>query len=148
MSDCARIVARDSILVALPPEQAFVLFTPRGEEAWAMGWQPRFHAPVADDSLPGTTFEIARHGHVSTWVVVHREPGRLVEYAWVAPGQRAAVVSVALEPSEDGATRVTVTYHLTALVPNANREVEAFASSYREFLDDWQTAIAASLRGA
>lgn len=134
--------------MALPPEQAFIFFTPRGEEAWATGWQPRFHAPATDDSQPGTTFEIARHGPVSTWVVVHREPGRLIEYAWLVPGERAAVVSVALGAGADGLTRATVTYRMTALVPEANREVEAFATSYREFLDYWQSAIAASLRGA
>ena len=32
------------IQVALPPGEAFRLFTPRGEEEWVHGWQPRFPA--------------------------------------------------------------------------------------------------------
>jgi uncharacterized protein YndB with AHSA1/START domain len=145
MPDCLRVSLQDSIAVALPPDEAFRLFTPRGEEAWAVDWRPRCHAPAADDSLPGTSFEIARHDHVSTWVVVHREPGRLIEYAWLAPGERAAALSVALAPSGDGGTRATVTYHMTSLVPEANPAVQTFATSYREFLDYWQSAIADAL---
>jgi hypothetical protein len=30
------------ISVGLPPAEAFLLFTPRGEQAWAHGWHPRF----------------------------------------------------------------------------------------------------------
>lgn len=142
MTDCTRVTVSDTIQVPLPPNQAFVFFTPMGETQWAHGWRPRFHVPTDDDSRPGTTFEVAREGHISTWIVVHRELGRLIEYSWIVPGKLAAVVTVACAPIEDGSTIATVTYHMTGLVPELNAEVERFASQFRHFLDYWQTAIA------
>jgi hypothetical protein len=42
------------IQVALPPGDAFRLFTPRGEQDWADGWHPSFPVPGHDDTEPGT----------------------------------------------------------------------------------------------
>jgi hypothetical protein len=42
------------IRVALPPREAFRLFTPRGEQDWVHGWHPHFPAPAPDDTEPGT----------------------------------------------------------------------------------------------
>ncbi|TMR11175.1 hypothetical protein, partial [Nonomuraea zeae] len=80
--------------VALPPEEAFVLFTPRGEERWVAGWRPRFPAPAGDDSAPGTVFETGEHGELTTWVVTGREAGWRVSYARLTPGSRAGTVTV------------------------------------------------------
>jgi hypothetical protein len=137
----------DTIRVPLPPERAFELFTPLGERRWASGWEPRFLVPTDDGSQPGTAFEVGHGGHTATWVLVRREPARLIEYAWVVPGQRAAVVSVACAPDGPGSTVATVTYHVTALTPEQTAEVERFAGGYRRFLDHWQAAIAAAAAG-
>ena len=48
--------------VAGPPDEAFVHFTPRGEIAWAPGWEPRFAQPTDDDTAPGTVFETGAQG--------------------------------------------------------------------------------------
>jgi hypothetical protein len=64
------------ITVALPPEQAYRLFTPRGEQDWAHGWHPTFPVPAADDAEPGTVFETRAHGQRTIWLVTGREPGR------------------------------------------------------------------------
>ena len=39
------------VAVALPPDEAYRLFTPLGEQAWAHGWSPRFPVPTADDTV-------------------------------------------------------------------------------------------------
>lgn len=60
------------IQIALPPGEAFRLFTPRGEQDWAQGWHPRFPAPAPDDTEPGTVFETHAHGRHSEVEVIHQ----------------------------------------------------------------------------
>jgi hypothetical protein len=103
------------LTVALPPGEAFVLFTPRGEERWAEGWKPGFPAPAADDTTPGTVFETSVDGETTTWVVVERDQGRRISYARLTPGSRAGTVTVELQGHPGGDSAVRVTYELTAL---------------------------------
>ena len=58
------------IFVDLPPEEAFRLFTPRGEQDWVPGWQPEFPHPVEDDTLPGTVFLHDALMYVSVLIVL------------------------------------------------------------------------------
>src|SRR5690554_2078266 len=127
------------INVALPPSEAFVLFTPRGEENWVPGWQPRFPVPTEDDAAPGTVFETAADGEQTIWVVIDREPGRRMSYARVTRGLRAGTVSVEIIEGDDGASVVEVIYVLTPLSPEGERELEEFAAGYVEFLKSWES---------
>ena len=95
----------------LPAEEAFRLFTPRGECEWAPGWDPTFPALTDDDSEPGTVFQIDAHGHRGTWLVTDRERGRRIAYAQVVPGHRAGSVTVTLD-AIDGGSEVEVVYGL------------------------------------
>jgi hypothetical protein len=126
------------LTVALAPEQAFCLFTPRGEQDWVAGWKPHFPAPASDDTAPGTIFETRAHGRTTTWVVVDRTRGRHIRYARVIPGHNAGTVA-------DGHSDVTVTYELTALTDGAAQQLNEFSADYPAFLLSWQDAIAASL---
>jgi len=131
-----------TVRVALPPAEAFRLFTPYGERDWAEGWEPRFPEQVTDDTAPGTVFQTLAHGVTTTWVVLHREPGRSVSYARVREGVHAGTVGVALAPSESGGSDVTVTYDLTPLTAEAEAELAAFAAGYPAFMRSWEDAIA------
>jgi hypothetical protein len=131
--------------VALPPDEAFRLFTPRGEEDWVAGWEPRFPDPGADDTAPGTVFETVGHGHTMTWVVLDRERGRHISYARVVPQVNAGTVVVTLEPG-DGGSEVTVTYDLTALTETGEQQLRMLAAEYPAFLRAWQDRIEAVLR--
>jgi hypothetical protein len=132
------------IAVALPPGEAFRLFTPRGEQDWAHGWHPRFPTDAADDTEPGTVFETSAHGHHAIWLVTDRQPGRRISYARVIPGAQAGTVTITI--SADGQhSEVEVTYHLTALTGPAARKLREFADSYPAYLRSWQHAIAACL---
>ena len=128
--------------VALPPDEAFVLFTPRGEQRWVDGWQPVFPAPAADDAAPGTVFETSTGGEHTIWVVLDREPGRRISYARVTPGSRAGTVSVELEAGAAGHSSVAVTYALTALSPDGDRQLHEFAAGFADYLKSWESAIA------
>lgn len=129
----------------MPPDQAFHLFTPRGEEAWAPGWQPQFPDAVDDDTAPGTVFLTGARGEATIWIVTESDPGRHIAYARVTPHARAGTVTVRLEDG-GGHTDVTVTYDLTALTDAAAAELAEFAAGYPAFLRSWRDAIEASLR--
>jgi hypothetical protein len=126
------------VTVALPPAEAFRLFTPLGEREWVPGWNPRFPVATADDSAPGTVFETPG----TTWVVVDRTPGRHVRYARIARAATAGTVTVDLADA-GGHSDVTVTYELTALTDAAAPDLDAFATGYPDMLRAWQAAIAA-----
>lgn len=132
------------ITIGLPPDQAFRLFTPRGEQDWAHGWLPRFPAPAPDDTEPGTAFETESHGQHTIWLVTSCEPGRRISYARVTPGDQAGTVTVTISPS--GAhSEAEVSYHLTALTAAAHPRLREFADRYPAYLRSWQDAIAACL---
>jgi hypothetical protein len=139
--------ARLSGLVRVPAgiPAPLALFTPHGERSWAEGWDPRFPAPVTDDSEPGTVFETAHGQQTVTWVVCAREPGRSIRYARIIPGQDAGTVSVALGRQPGWAGPVaTVSYDLTALSEAAADGLARFAAGFPQFLRHWEEAIAAA----
>jgi hypothetical protein len=132
-----RVILTGRVHTGLPPEEAFVLFTPRGEERWAEGWRPHFPVEPVSDSEPGTVF--ATH-HDTIWVVLDREPDRSISYARITPGDRAGRVMVTLD-----ATGAEVTYDLTALTEESAGRLRAFADDFPAFLRSWEEAIARSL---
>ena len=134
------------IQVALPPAEAFRLFTPRGEQDWTPGWHPRFPAPAYDDTKPGTVFETSAHGQQTVWLVTDRQPGRRISYARVTPGDQAGIVTVTINAAGRH-SEVEVTYQLTALTGPADRKLREFADGYPAYLQSWQDAIAAWLTG-
>jgi Polyketide cyclase / dehydrase and lipid transport len=134
----------DRFHVALPTDEAFRLFTPRGEREWVHGWDPRFPAPTLDDTEPGTVFETEANGLRTTWLVTDRKDGRRIAYAQVIPGERAGSVTVTLDET-DGGSDVEVVYELTPLSDAGARHLEKFADGYAEYVRSWRDAIAACL---
>ncbi len=132
------------IQVDLPPDEAFRLFTPRGEQDWAHGWQPRFPALAADDTEPGTVFETDAHGQHTIWLVLDRQPGKRISYARVTPGDQAGIVTITISAA-DRHSEVQVTYQLTALTGTAGHKLSEFAARYPAYLQSWQEAITAWL---
>lgn len=140
----ARYNLTGHLTVPLPADEAFRLFTARGEQRWAPHWEPRFPAAVADDADPGTVFETTARGETTTWTVVDSAPPRHIRYARVTPHTSAGTVTVTLD--EAGAhTEVTVTYELTALTDTAAVHLRQFAETYPTFLATWQNAITDTL---
>jgi len=135
------------IKVALPPAEAFRLFTPRGEQDWAHGWHPRFPAPTPDDAEPGTVFETSAHGQHTIWLVTGREAGKRISYARLTPGDQAGTVTVTVSPAGEH-SEVEVTYELTGLTSLADHKLTEFADGYPAYLRSWEDAIAAFLRDA
>lgn len=139
------MIRTGQLTVALPPDEAFRLFTPLGEREWVDHWDPHFPDPVDDDSAPGAVFRTAGHdGGTTTWVVVDREPGRRLRYARIATEKTAGTVEVVLREA-GGGSEVTVTYQLTALNETAAAELAGFEAHYPEFIRSWEEAIAAAI---
>jgi Polyketide cyclase / dehydrase and lipid transport len=138
----ARHCLTGRIQVALPPSDAFRLFTPRGEQDWAHGWHPHFPAQADDDTEPGTVFETSAHGQHTVWLVTDRQPGRHISYARVTPGDSAGTVAVTVSPAGQH-SEVEVTYQLTALAGAASEKLRDFADGYPAYLQSWQDAISA-----
>lgn len=149
MTDRPRVRCRlaGQLTVSLPPAQAFHLFTARGEQVWAQDWKPIFPVP-ADDAAVGTVFQTVADDHPTTWIVVASEPGRLIRYAQVAHGLKAAIITVSLEEDADGGSEVTVVYDLTSLSAEGDHQLRDFATGYAPFLESWREAIAHHLTTA
>ena len=143
--DGGRVTLSGVVHVPLPPEEAFELFTPSGERAWAEGWDPRFPVEADQETAPGTVFETHHGGRHSTWIVAARHPGRRITYARVTDGEQAGTVRVECRSGATAGTDALVTYTLTALRDEARPDLARFAAGYDEFLAHWERAIARHL---
>ncbi|GHS87424.1 hypothetical protein AGMMS50218_09260 [Actinomycetota bacterium] len=130
----------DSFELGIPPQDAFGLFTARGERAWAPGWDPQFPADTPDDGLVGTVFVTEGDAGRSTWVVVDSERGSRIRYARVAGARTAGTVDVRLAATRAG-TQVTVGYDLTSLELAADADLDDFAAGYGAYVASWRDAI-------
>jgi hypothetical protein len=133
-----------SFVVALPLAEAFELFTPEGERAWAQGWDPRYMYPADGRTEQGMVFVTTHNGETTIWTMVrHDRPGGIVEYLRTTPGSRVASVLVQCTATDAARTRVTVVYRFTGLSEAGNEYVRSMDEAhYRVFIDGWGTAIA------
>ena len=63
------------------------------------------------------------------------DPGREVVYARVSGTATAGTVRVRCDEAPDGTTAAEVAYDLTALGPDADAELEAFAARFDDYLE-------------
>lgn len=129
------------IAVPLPRDQAVALFTAEGERRWAHGWNPRYPQPDRRDG-PGAVFTTAHGSHEATWIMVDHEPDG-VRYARVTHGMTAGTVAVDVVESHDDATRLRVTYDLTALTSAGEAWLTAFDADYDAAIASWAAEIEA-----
>lgn len=138
----ARATCSGHLDVALPPEQAFPLFTPEGERSWVEGWDPRYAAGGRPDPEPGLVFFTAKAEGEALWMVTRYDPReRRASYVCVVPGHRAVLIDVAVLEGPDQGSRVQVTYDMTSLAADADAFVRAFADGYGAFLGEWDAAL-------
>lgn len=132
------------ITVELPCKQAIALFTPEGERRWADGWDPRYPQPGRREG-PGTVFTTGHGGRQATWIMVDHRPDS-IRYARVVHGITAGTVAVDVLGSSEHATRVAITYDLTALSTAGESWLESFHADYDTEIAAWSNEIAAALR--
>ena len=136
-----------SFTLPLPRELTFSLFSPEGERTWVPGWDPHYLHPARASINPGTVFRTGHGGEETFWLVLRCDESLAeVEYARVTPGSRMGTVSVRCEEENQlGATRVTVTYALTALSQSGNMILALVTpEAYALMLEEWRSQIIAS----
>ena len=139
-----------TVAVALPPVEAFPLFTPEGERAWVRGWNPVHRHPADGALVAGGVFVTRAHDEPETvWMVVDLDRQALaVTYARVTPGIRAGTVRVRCAARDGGGTVATVTYAMTALSPAGNEMLARFTDGhFAAMMAEWEQAIVAHLVG-
>jgi hypothetical protein len=133
---------RHRFTVPLARDATWELFTATGERRWAPGWDPHFPGG-GDDRTPGTVF-VTTHGTLdTTWVVTACLPGERMAYARVSSEGTAGTVEVTCHPAAPDATRVTVTYRLTALNAEGQHHLTRFSKTFDHEIDGWRAAIVA-----
>ena len=128
MTGRVRVRLRGTVPVVLPPAAACELFTPEGRRGWAGSWDPSYPAAPGKRLEPGTVF-LTRPDRPTTWVAVHYDPGREVVYARVSGTATAGTVRVRCVEAPD----------------RHDRELEAFAARFDDYLEHWRAAIDRSL---
>ncbi|HEX6634094.1 MAG TPA: hypothetical protein VF038_08985 [Usitatibacter sp.] len=137
-----------SFTLELPLARAFELFTPRGEKAWAEGWDPEFLHPPDGTLVEGAVFRTRHGGEETLWMAMRcdRDAGE-VDYLRATPGSRIATIHVRCTPLGAGRTSVAVRYAFTGLSEAGNEWIRAMDEPrYAQLIDSWRAAIEAALR--
>lgn len=128
-------------------DQAFPLFGPLGERAWAgPSWRPDMLHPVPHRDVEGAVFLQAHlEGRTAVWTntCFDRAAGR-AQYVYLVPGRQVALIDLTLS-ERGGSTHVTVRYRRTALAVTANREVRTASRSDARSGPKWKGAIERAL---
>ena len=142
-----RIDCHGEVAVALPPDEAFPLFTARGELLWVPGWQPDFVHPPSGELELDQVWLTGAGEELTHWLVagLDRERRR-VEYARITPGSRLGRVIVEVSPAPGGAV-AAVRYVMTALSPAGNEVLAQLEAGYGEMMAKWAELVAAYLGG-
>ena len=143
------IVRSHSLVVDRPIAEAFPFFTPEGERAWAVGWDPKYHHPPNGKLERGLVFTTGSGAEHTIWTVIRLEAPHLVEYVRTTPGSRTGTVLVQCTPLGESRTRVTVVYSMASLTPEGERNLrEMDDGAFQRFIESWEKAIAKVISAA
>ena len=147
--DPAMHVARShSLVVEKPLAEAFLLFTPEGERAWAEGWDPTYRHPEDGKLERGLVFTTGSGAESTIWTVIRFDPPNLVEYVRTTPGSRTGTVLVQCSALDDSRTRATVVYSLTSLGAEGEKTLKALDDgAFVRFIESWEQSIAKAIAG-
>jgi len=135
--------ATHAIVVEAPLAQAFMFFTPAGEELWVDGWRPTYLHPADGRTEAGMVFTTGSGSDLTIWTLVDfdRERHRS-RYVRCTPGSRTGFVEVRCSALDAQRTEARVSYTLTALSPEGERALQAFEGvAFAEMIDGWAREI-------
>jgi hypothetical protein len=130
------------IAIRLPVDEAFPLFTPKGEEAWVPGWEPDYVSPPDGTTVEEMVF-VTRNHETTYWTCLKWEPDLWhARYLRLTPDSRVAFVDVLCRPEGDGNTIVRVAYTFVPLTDHGREHVEAVTrESFAASIDGWADLI-------
>ncbi|WP_322029340.1 SRPBCC family protein [Paraburkholderia sp. J76] len=139
-----RLHASHRIAVDAPVEQAFLFFTPAGEELWVDGWKPTYVHPLDGRTEAGMVFLTGQGDELTIWTLTDfdRQAHRS-RYVRCTPASRTSIVDVHCAALDETRTEVCVSYTLTALNAVGERLLEDFEGErFAAMIDDWARKIA------
>jgi hypothetical protein len=139
-----RLHATHQIVVDAPVDQAFLFFTPAGEELWVDGWKPTYVHPGDGRTEAGMVFLTGQGDELTIWTLTDfdRDAHRS-RYVRSTPASRTSIVEVHCAALDDARTEVRVSYTLTALNATGERVLEDFEGErFTAMIDDWAHKIA------
>lgn len=133
------------ITVDAPVDQAFMFFTPAGEELWVDGWRPTYLNPPDGRTEAGMVFTTGEGADHTIWLMADFDRAQhRSRYLRCTPGSRTGTVEVWCRALEGVRTEVEVTYALTALSDAGAEFLQAFEGArFSEMIDGWTAEIAA-----
>lgn len=133
------------IVVDAPVSQAFMFFTPAGEELWAEGWQPSYIHPTDGRTEAGMVFTTGQGDELTIWTLADFDrTAHRSRYLRCTPASRTSIVEVRCVALDAGRTEVQVSYTLTALNAAGERVLEDFEGErFIAMIDDWAREISA-----
>ena len=135
--------------VQAPMAEAFPLFGPEGERAWAgPEWDPQFVYPIPAKDVEGAVFRMHHGHHSATWVntAFDAQAGHAA-YVYVIEGKLTTRIDVQLTPVDAATTSVRVMYERTALSPSVNQDIAEMAQTDPKMGSEWEKAIGEYLKG-
>lgn len=137
--------ASHRIVVDAPVDQAFMFFTPAGEELWVAGWQPSYIHPVDGRTQAGMVFTTGQGDDRTIWTLVDFDRGsHRSRYLRCTPASRTGIVEVRCAPLDADRTEVWVSYTLTALTAAGEQALADFEGErFAAMIDGWSHEIAA-----
>jgi hypothetical protein len=139
-----RLHVSHRIVVDAPVDQAFMFFTPAGEELWVDGWKPTYIHPGDGRTESGMVFLTGQGDELTVWTLADfdREAHRS-RYVRSTPASRTSLVEVRCAALDEARTEVWVSYTLTALNAQGERVLENFEGErFTAMIDDWARRIA------
>lgn len=138
------------ISVPLPVEQAFPLFTPKGEEAWVPGWNPTYVSPPSGEAGQEMIFTTGTGADFTLWTCLQWQPETWhVRYQRSTPGSRVAFVDVRCKPLGPGATAVRVSYAYAPISEAGAAFIAAITpDSHAAMIEEWVRLIDAHVSRA
>lgn len=130
----------------LPPDAAFPLFTPRGEESWVPGWRPEYLDPADGETRAEMVFLTGEGAGRTIWTCLAFDPAHHhARYLRVTPATRLAFVDVQCRARGQG-SRVAVSYRYLPLTGAGNAEIAGITeTSFAAMIDGWRDLILARL---
>jgi hypothetical protein len=139
-----RLQCRHRIMVDMPIDQAFMCFTPAGEELWVDGWAPRYVHPADGRTEAGMVFSTGNGDEITHWLLADFDrAARRSRYLRCTPASRMTVVEVQCRALDATRTAVEVSYALTALNDAGDAAIATFEHGFVAMIEGWAAAIAA-----
>lgn len=133
------------LVVDAPVDQAFMFFTPAGEELWVEGWQPSYIHPADGRTQAGMVFTTGQGDDLTIWTLVDFDrAAHRSRYLRCTPASRTGIVEVRCARVDADRTEVWVSYTLTALAAAGEQALGDFEGvRFAAMIDGWSREIAA-----